>query len=360
MASRPAPAQHTAELAMRFTTTSDGVRLAYAVTGEGPPCIFCWGPGGSHTQLAWSIPSLREGNQRLSDGVRMYWFDWRGTGLSGAAEEGFTIEAGMRDLEAIAAVAGPERVAIFCGFGASMAAIPYAALNPGRVSRMVLWCTGVKPYSGERAGVRGAAWQKLVPDEPAVAAKVLARSLVGWQDESLRDWDRYYTGIDVEHLRRVSKQVSKLDVSEFVPRVTCPVLVIQGRDIPFPTLEQSAELAAALPLGELVVLKGSSYNMLGAEEDPVPAIVDFLKRDASRGNGQHPGHELPPGSEPLSAREHEVLVLIAAGKNNQDVAEKLGIALSTVNRHVVNIYAKAGVHNRAEATLWAARQGLVE
>jgi hypothetical protein len=39
---------------MRFTTTSDGLRLAYAVLGDGPPVIFCWAPGHSHAAAAWA------------------------------------------------------------------------------------------------------------------------------------------------------------------------------------------------------------------------------------------------------------------------------------------------------------------
>ena len=363
-------AEHQAEPTMRFTTTSDGVRIAYTIVGDGPPCIWCCGPEGSHTQLMWSLPTIRRDNYRLSDGMRTHWFDWRGTGLSGPAPEGFSIETHVRDLEAMAEVAGAGPVALFGGFGSPMAILPFAAKHPERVSRIVLYAAGVKSYSRGPTVAR-AAWQKLL-DEPSVAQKVLTRGLVGWQDESLSDWDRFYAGLDLEYMDRCQQQISRTDVSEYVSKVTCPVLIIQGRDLRWPTREMAVELAAAFPAGELHLIEGSSYNITGAKEDPTPHIMEFLRRDsvAHRVTGQHGGDALTstnghrtngasPGMEALSAREQEVLSLIAAGRSNHEVASTLGIAVSTVNRHVVNIYAKAGVHNRAEATLWAVANGIV-
>jgi DNA-binding NarL/FixJ family response regulator len=62
---------------------------------------------------------------------------------------------------------------------------------------------------------------------------------------------------------------------------------------------------------------------------------------------------------PLSPREVEVLRLVAAGRTNQQIAGELVLSLFTVNRHVSNIYAKTGAANRAEATAYAAKQGLL-
>ena len=65
-------------------------------------------------------------------------------------------------------------------------------------------------------------------------------------------------------------------------------------------------------------------------------------------------------SEPLSAREHEVLALIARGKTNPQIAEALTIANATASRHVHNILAKLGMSRRSEAAAYALREGLVE
>ena len=68
---------------------------------------------------------------------------------------------------------------------------------------------------------------------------------------------------------------------------------------------------------------------------------------------------VPAYPDGLSAREVEVLRLIAAGKSNAEIAESLVISLYTVYRHVNHIYAKTGVANRAAAATYAHRHGLL-
>ncbi|HZQ34359.1 MAG TPA: LuxR C-terminal-related transcriptional regulator, partial [Dehalococcoidia bacterium] len=66
---------------------------------------------------------------------------------------------------------------------------------------------------------------------------------------------------------------------------------------------------------------------------------------------------LPDG---LSAREVEVLRLIAAGKSNLEIADRLTISVNTVFQHVRSILIKTGCTNRTEAAGYALRHGLVE
>jgi len=67
----------------------------------------------------------------------------------------------------------------------------------------------------------------------------------------------------------------------------------------------------------------------------------------------------PEGASPLTRRELEVLRLTAQGLSKPRIAHMLGISQNTVKRHVVNIFNKLGVNDRAQAAVWAARQGLV-
>jgi DNA-binding CsgD family transcriptional regulator len=61
---------------------------------------------------------------------------------------------------------------------------------------------------------------------------------------------------------------------------------------------------------------------------------------------------------PLSQRESQVIALLAAGRENAEMAAQLGVSVHTIERHVANIFLKLGVRNRAEATAWAHRHGL--
>jgi DNA-binding NarL/FixJ family response regulator len=62
---------------------------------------------------------------------------------------------------------------------------------------------------------------------------------------------------------------------------------------------------------------------------------------------------------PLTAREREVLVLIAEGRANREIARTLVLAEKTVKTHVSNILMKLGVADRTQAALWAVRHGVV-
>ena len=61
----------------------------------------------------------------------------------------------------------------------------------------------------------------------------------------------------------------------------------------------------------------------------------------------------------LTPREHEVIVLVAQGRTNQQIASRLGVTERTARTHVSNILAKLGLTSRTQAAMWAAREGLV-
>ncbi len=85
----------------------------------------------------------------------------------------------------------------------------------------------------------------------------------------------------------------------------------------------------------------------GADPDYVTRLLTALEREVG-----DEGAPLDPNQlliEPLSQRELEVLDLLAAGHTNQTIADELVIALSTVKKHVNNIFGKLGVASRTQA-----------
>ena len=65
----------------------------------------------------------------------------------------------------------------------------------------------------------------------------------------------------------------------------------------------------------------------------------------------------PQPAEPLTAREEEVLVTVARGRTNAEVAEELHISLSTVKTHLTSLMNKLGARNRVEIVMWAYETG---
>lgn len=122
---------------------------------------------------------------------------------------------------------------------------------------------------------------------------------------------------------------------------------------------EEAKVRAALQAG------ASGYLLKDAEADEVAAAVRAIATGRV--------HLAPavaatlvtairapkPAHPELTSREHEVIVLVAQGKTNQQIATRLGVTERTARTHVSNILAKLGLTSRTQAAMWAAREGLI-
>ncbi len=123
---------------IQYAKTSDGVSIAYYAMGSGQPLIICpFGPF-SHLQLELRMPQTREVNEYLGRGRTLIRYDNRGFGLSDRAADDFSLDAFVRDLEAVADDLQLEQVQLIPIAFSAMVAIAYAARHPGRVSHLGL------------------------------------------------------------------------------------------------------------------------------------------------------------------------------------------------------------------------------
>jgi DNA-binding NarL/FixJ family response regulator len=108
------------------------------------------------------------------------------------------------------------------------------------------------------------------------------------------------------------------------------------KDAPRAELVRAVRAAAA---GEAVLSPTVATRLLGQVRAPAPAPAD---------------------AEPLSPRELEVLELVAAGTTNREIAARLFISEATVKTHLLHVYRKLAVSDRAAAVAAAFRQGLLK
>ena len=130
---------------IRFCEAPDGVRIAYAVSGIGPPMLVstCWL---SHLQHDWESPVWRHFLDEIGRFVTIVRYDERGYGLSDWDVTDHGLEARIGDLEAVADHAGLDRFALMGMAQGGPPAISYAARHPERVTRLLFYGS----YAGPR------------------------------------------------------------------------------------------------------------------------------------------------------------------------------------------------------------------
>src|SRR5437870_4202229 len=125
---------------IRFCTTPDGVRLAYAVSGEGPPLVMSasWL---SHLELQWRSPFWRPWLDAFSSHHKLLRHDSRGCGLSDRNIDNLSFETWVRDLECVIEAADFRRFALVGTCWGGPIAVEYAARHPEQVTHLVLYGT---------------------------------------------------------------------------------------------------------------------------------------------------------------------------------------------------------------------------
>ncbi len=126
------------EQQVRFCTAPDGVRLAYAAHGAGPPIVRAatWL---THLDFDWESPVWRHWLAALGDGHTLLRYDERGCGLSDRDFGDVSLDTWVADLEAVVAAAGLDRFALLGLSQGGAVAIVYAARHPERVTQLVLY-----------------------------------------------------------------------------------------------------------------------------------------------------------------------------------------------------------------------------
>jgi len=332
-----------------FCRSSDGVRIAYATHGEGPPLVVntCWL---SHLQHDWESPVWRHFLVELGRLASVTRYDERGFGLSDWDAEDYTLDARVADLEAVVEAAGLERFALLGMAQGGPVAIAYTHRHPERVSRLILWgtyCVGARdPDKLEMQDTFSqmirVGWAR--PD--ALFRRVFTNMMIPDATEEQMRWidelQRISTSTEALLAARVER--AKTDVTGLLPELDLPTLVLHARREQVIDFPEARVLASSIPGARLVPLDSANHILLADEpawEVFKTEMAAFLEPDRAA-----TAEVAQPAVESLTARERDVLRLAAEGLDNAAIAERLSLRSRAVGRHLSNAYLKLGVSGK--------------
>jgi pimeloyl-ACP methyl ester carboxylesterase len=296
------------EQAIRFCTTEDGVRIAYATTGKGPPIVR---PGHWLTHLEYDLKSPVWGHliEGLSEHHQLVRYDPRGTGCSERNVAEVSHELWAKDLEAVVNDLALERFALLGISQGGPTAIRYCINFPERVSHLILygsWARGrLRRDAADPSGNR-----------PEMFEAMCTMVREGWGSDSERYRElfssMYVPDGNREHIRflneleKVSaspamaekylRALVTIDVRSLLPQVKAPTLVLHCRGDRTASINLGRELAAGIPGAKFVPMEGDNHVFLEGE----PARKTFFQ-EVSRFLGDKP-HLISKGALKRQAR----------------------------------------------------------
>ena len=350
-----APAAGLSQPPIQYAETADGVRIAFTVIGEGRPIVFMPQFPWSHIQKDWQMPAFRGFWTGAARTLRVIRYDARGTGLSDRGVDDLSPGAHLRDLDAVVHSLGLQSFALSGATTAGPLAIEYAARHPDLVSHLVLWCTSARASDIYPAGSE-------VLDQMAITdwrffTETIAHSAFSWLhgEEAQQMAEFLRSCIAPDTLVASMPAFRKHDATPHLSSVVARTLVMTRRETPYLGVEVARLLASQIRGARLVVVEGSSVAPIGDEAAILDAVRGFLAEHVE----QRASETRADRPVSLTARETEVLSLLAGGHSGKEIAAQLTVSLSTVQRHIANVYAKIGARGRVEAAAYAIRHGLV-
>lgn len=259
---------------IHFCTASDGVRIAYAEVGSGPPLLKTanWL---NHLEYDWQSPIWSHLYRELATRNHLIRYDARGNGLSDWDVEDISFDAFVSDLESVVAATGLQQFPLFGISQGCAISIAYAARHPERVSRLVLY-GGFARGRRKRGSVEEIEKSDAVltlmrhgwgQENPEFRQLFTTRFLPEGTAEQMR-WfnDLQKSSASAENAMRIRRASESIDVTDLLPQIRVPTLVLHCRDDAAQPFEEGRRLAAGIPGARFVALEGRNHLIL--ETDP--------------------------------------------------------------------------------------------
>jgi DNA-binding winged helix-turn-helix (wHTH) protein/pimeloyl-ACP methyl ester carboxylesterase len=254
---------------VHFCTASDGVRIAYALAGKGPPLVKAanWL---NHLEYDWQSPIWSHLLHELASRYQLIRYDERGNGLSDWDVKEISFEAFVRDLESVVEATKLKRFALLGISQGCAVSIAYAIRHPERVSHLVL-------YGGFARG--------RFRRDPDHARTLLSIVEQGWGNENPA-FRQFFTSLffpdgtpeqmkwfndlqritsSTENALRIMQATGEIDISDLLPQVRVPTLVLHCRNDAAIAFDEGRRLAAGIPGAKFVALESRNHLVLESE-----------------------------------------------------------------------------------------------
>jgi pimeloyl-ACP methyl ester carboxylesterase/DNA-binding winged helix-turn-helix (wHTH) protein len=273
VSSRPSPP-------VRYTT-SDGLHIAYQLTGGGALDIVLISGFASHLDLDWDDPRHAYFLDRLGSMGRLIRFDKRGTGMSDRPPGVPDLETRMHDVLAVMDAVGSERAAV-CGYseGGPMAAM-LAAMHPERVSALVLYGSYAR-----RTWSEDYPWAQSQEDREAYTEQLLTswdweadlRMRCPSGDADMQRWwsRRMRAAATPGTIQALMDMNSLVDVRHLLPTIGVPTLVLHRTGDALFSVDEARYLADHIPGATLQLLEGRDHLVSGDPAQLLDAVEPFL------------------------------------------------------------------------------------
>jgi class 3 adenylate cyclase/pimeloyl-ACP methyl ester carboxylesterase len=246
---------------IQYTKTSDGVDIAFATAGDGPPLLMMAPPPQTHVQAAWDMfPQFHA----LAECFHVVWYDSRGSGLSDRDAIDFSMDAMLRDLEAVVDGAGLLRFAMAGILDAAPIAVAYAATRREQISSLVIADGWVKFSDWRNQNPFNVAEEALRSGDWTLYTETLTRVLLGIEDQEFAVRYAAYIRecVEPEAYRSSQASMESWDVSALLPQIIARTLVVHNRNNRTLSQQVGQRMAARIPNARFQLIDDTYYLQL--------------------------------------------------------------------------------------------------
>jgi class 3 adenylate cyclase len=258
---------------IQYAKTTDGVSIAYAVFGEGPPIVFAVnGWGDIHMYSAGLLPVRRVADGLIERGWRVVYYDGRGMGSSERSASDFSLEGRLRDLEAVIDAVGVDSFTLGGAIQGGPAAIAYSVRHPERVSHLILvnsFARGAGIYEALPAMRVSRDLRHIAEDQWEFFTLAWANALLAFSDSKVahRLAATFRTAMSPKTFLAYLDAAEEIDVTDLLVSISVPTLVVHDMSTTFGDFSALAQkLAPHIPDARFVVTKDAAF-----------AIDEFLR-----------------------------------------------------------------------------------